>query len=195
LIQEFLKLHDQAKVDTDLSHSRPKPILDDLYAIYGKKLSPEEVQAARKIVQELNDIDATIALKFFQKRGLLDADGKPNAIAKKLLEIEKAADLADRGMSPVSPEEFGRPMDPASKFFETQIAKLRAEAESGAKDRAMVEREIESLQRSASLARTLETPGLYERSTRGLDFPTVRAAQEGWRRNFTWPALESALSQ
>jgi hypothetical protein len=98
-------------------------------------------------------------------------------------------------MSPVSPEEFGRAMDPASKFFETQIAKLRADAESGAKDRTTVEREIESLQRSASLARTLEAPGLYERSTRGLDFPTMKAAQGGWRRNFNWPALESALSQ
>lgn len=171
MIEEFLGLHDQAKINPGLAPGRARPYLLELYDVYGKKLNPDELKGTRRIIDAINDIDQRVAMDFFKKNGLLDSTGKPGPIARKLLEIEKAADLADRGMSPVATEEFGRPMEPASRFFEKKSEQVRNNPDLSAEQKSSQLRELE---KEIQFARTLEQPGVYDRITQGLDFETQR---------------------
>ena len=121
-------------------------------------------------------MDAEVAMAFFKKKNLLTPEGRPNAVAEKLLELEKIADLVDRGKSPVSAEEFGRPMDSASSFFGKQAERVRTDPALSAAQKSA---EISKIEGLAELARALEKPGVYERSTEGLEFPGAKPPVRG----------------
>jgi hypothetical protein len=111
-----LEAHDLAKASSASIAPDGRPFYRTLYADgYGKKLD-------RTIVDALNLKDKEFmeqALKFYG----LDKD--PELLAK-ISRIEKIADFVDRGMSPVSVEEFGRAMDKASDFMNSEDDKILA---------------------------------------------------------------------
>ena len=107
LVKEFLRLHDLAKLDNDISVR--------LYSLFGKNQSPH----MKDTVVELNRRDLEIRMTFFKEKNLVDAQGRLSAEATLLIEIERVADLTDRGMDPGAAQEFGRPMQKASIFLAT----------------------------------------------------------------------------
>lgn len=113
-----LEAHDNAKV-TPSSQYNGRPFYKVLFEEgYGRKLN-------REIVDSLNDVDGKWTEDAFKKAGLslegLTGKRKQNVLKKRklILKIEKIADFVDRGMSPVTKEEFGRKVVKASdsKFF------------------------------------------------------------------------------
>lgn len=130
----YLRIHDRAK---DEMSAR-------LYRFYGRPghaLSPQEKAEFRSTVDELNLKDGQYVDEFLGQERL--------GTALKFRRIEKIADSVDRALSPVSREEFGREMEPASRF-------LKGEAD-------------------ARLARYMETPGVYERIVAGATFDEVKS--------------------
>jgi len=95
LIVGFLKLHDQSKLRESSSRA--------LYSVYGQNqkfadlLTQSQMQ---ETIQRLNEYDQEAARLFFQSTGISTDQ------ARLLLEIEKIADLVDRGMDPVAHEDF-----------------------------------------------------------------------------------------
>jgi hypothetical protein len=75
---------------------------------------------------ETNRIDTELQMKFFRAHGLLDAQGQPGVTAKLLVEIERIADRVDRAKSPVTTEEFNRPMFSAARWLDTPREKAIA---------------------------------------------------------------------
>ena len=105
ILEQYLSLHDQSKIK---GWEKQGSLARRLYHFYGRvpTLSPEEIPAYKKSVADLNESDDRVSGEFLAKL--------PSAIAIKLKRIEKIADQIDRVMSPVSPEEWGRFMSPAS---------------------------------------------------------------------------------
>lgn len=96
-VQGVLSMHDEAKVTT---------FYRVLYENYG---GPVE----KSIVDALNAKDKEFMDQALKKFGI----EKESDLLLKMSRIEKIADMVDRGMSPVTPEEFGRPMKKASEFI------------------------------------------------------------------------------
>lgn len=120
LVRDFLDLHDQSKINRSQAflaqhrlEGRRESLLQSLHRLRGT--SNSEVSA---VAQKLNDVDNEVAHAFFQKEKLLTPEGRLSWKALMLLEIEKIADLVDRGLEPVTAQEFGRSMRPASEWFE-----------------------------------------------------------------------------
>lgn len=126
ILGDFLILHDQAK----LNHSQnfiknyhlpmDSPLLDELYGLYGVIVSSANADEFRArnmaLIARINEVDRGVALHFFRLRGLATEDSF-SPLAQRYLKIEKIADAVDRGMNPVTAEEFGRPMLAASQFL------------------------------------------------------------------------------
>lgn len=94
-VHAFLKLHDQSKLR--------EPNSKALYSFYGQNqnfVDSFTQKQMQKTIQKLNDYDHGIAQLFFQGVGVSPWQ------ARLLLEIEKIADLVDRGMDPVAHEDF-----------------------------------------------------------------------------------------
>lgn len=96
-VQGVLSAHDEAKVTT---------FYRVLYENYGGPVDKSIVDALNAKDKEFMDA----ALKRF------GIDNDPELLTK-MNRIEKIADMVDRGMSEVTPEEFGRPMKRASEFM------------------------------------------------------------------------------
>ncbi|MBL6990889.1 MAG: hypothetical protein ISR65_13980 [Bacteriovoracaceae bacterium] len=129
ILEEFLLLHDQSKINKSPNFSQryslamgDESISSKLFQNYGVDFSgiPTAWQDETKnLVGELNAVDKAVAVDFFRQKGLLGPKEniEDNPLVRKYLLIEKIADLVDRGQSPITPEEFGRPMLPAHTFF------------------------------------------------------------------------------
>lgn len=106
-VEHVLDAHDQAKVRPSVKAPDGRPFYQVLYKEgFGKGLD-------RSIVDSLNASDKEILERAEERLGV---KGNPDLKAK-VERIEKIADLVDRGMSPVSSEEFGRKMEKASRFL------------------------------------------------------------------------------
>ena len=117
-VQNVLEAHDLAKVNAS-SGLNGKPFYRILYENYGNKID-------RKIIDELNAADK----RYMQKALRVNGIDSPE-LTDKMARIEKIADAVDRGMSPVSTEEFGRSMSRASQFYnDPEDVRLALELES-----------------------------------------------------------------
>ncbi|MBX3020650.1 MAG: hypothetical protein KF799_03145 [Bdellovibrionales bacterium] len=115
IISRYLKLHDSSKTE-------PK-LLRQLYTYYGMSLDeqcPSEKAAMLAVIREHNAREREISQAFFAAEGLLDPQGHPLPAAKRLVLVERIADLVDRGQDPKVAEEFNRPMQPASQFLDKE---------------------------------------------------------------------------
>ncbi|NUM89808.1 MAG: hypothetical protein HUU37_11435 [Bdellovibrionales bacterium] len=132
LLDQFLALHDQAKVNLSDPfirqygiNRRNAPLLA-LSQIYGKQienLTNEERMLAERVRDEVNRVDRAVAMNFFRQQGMLTSAGEPGDMALKFLRVEKIADSVDRAMSPVSAEEFHKVMDPARRWLRDEADK------------------------------------------------------------------------
>lgn len=103
-LDAFLDLHDAAKLKTSTFFQLVKS--------FGHPLP-----AGSELVNFLNQEDWRIRYTYFEKHGLVYADGQLSIEAQEMLGLERLADLTDRGMDPVANREFGRLMLPASEFM------------------------------------------------------------------------------
>lgn len=116
-VRIVLEAHDRAKVSSGVTGPGGKPFYQELYRQYGQK-------APESLVNGLNQADEKQMQLALKHAGLADNPhmtaverSRRRALRMQLKMIEKIADQVDRGMSPVSAEEFGRPMKRASEFL------------------------------------------------------------------------------
>ncbi len=106
-VEHVLDAHDQAKVRPSVRAPDGRPFYQVLYDDgFGRELD-------RSIVDSLNARDKELLDRAEERFGV---KGNPDLKAN-VERIEKIADFVDRGMSPVSPEEFGRKMEKASQYL------------------------------------------------------------------------------
>lgn len=94
-VEKYLALHDRSKQEE--SNARA------LYAYYGRnqKFMPEQLRESFvKVINHINTYDSKVAEKFVSENPLTGSQ------IERLFEIEKIADLVDRGMDPVAREDF-----------------------------------------------------------------------------------------
>lgn len=128
ILEEFLLLHDQSKLNFSENFlarhqlQAQESVASQLYNNYGVDFStiPDDwKKESGDLVKQLNRVDEEVATSFFRRKGLLGKDESmaDNTLVQKYLQLEKIADLVDRGGSPATTEEFGRAMLPAHTFF------------------------------------------------------------------------------
>lgn len=127
-VKRVLSVHDDAKVTLG-SRFNGKPFYQVLYEEgYGKRLD-------RSVVDALNEVDGKFTEDALRRVGLSLEGHSSEALerVKKtrelILKVEKIADFVDRGMSPVSSEEFGRAVSRASEndfFLKTEEERAMA---------------------------------------------------------------------
>lgn len=105
-LEQILNAHDEAKVNPKIRAGDGRPFYEVLYDDFGKKINDA-------IVENLNINDKKYMMEIRDSLGLRN---KPDLLTK-VWRIERVADLVDRGMSPATAEEFGRPMQKASSFI------------------------------------------------------------------------------
>jgi hypothetical protein len=162
LLRVFMNRHDFAKIEKEAKSGR-RPFLNGLYRLYGRDFdtfSQEEKTLAFKYRALLNQKDAEHAMNFFKAYNhdnqFIDEHGKLTPLAEKFLEIERVADKTDRGLSPVSAEEFNRAkMQLGSVYIEDPTEKQLAE----------------SLEKSPRPG----VPSPYERVTKGHSYEEFRS--------------------
>ena len=131
LAEKFLSLHDQSKVN--FKYSPQAPIYQRLYRFYGindQYLDEFEHRERGLLINELNGIDHMVSNNFFRDFNLVSK----GETARQLLELEKIADYVDRGMSPVSREEFAKKMVPGSDYFTGSDHQMASELEKNYSD-------------------------------------------------------------
>ncbi len=126
MLEKALSAHDNAKVLPQYRDSKNRPFYQALYEDGFGRRPPQQ------LVDDLNKADAKIMEETLDSMGLSLDDSKIATLSnladmnekikrrklrKMISYIEKMADFADRGMSNISPEEFGRAMDKASDFM------------------------------------------------------------------------------
>ena len=127
LVQAFMKVHDQSKLNPNLTRDGRRFIGERLYEFYGlpdSLLSEAEKAERKKLISELNLVDSMAITEFFKRSELLDRKDNPNEVARQLIKIEKIVDFVDRGMANVSTEEFSRPMQKGSEFIEPELRRF-----------------------------------------------------------------------
>ncbi len=108
LLNRYLALHDRNKL--------APTFLEPLFSLYGQsvsQMSEAEQKRARTLIESFNAADAKDVSDFFER------NPESRGAKEQLEKLEKIADLVDRGSSPLSSEEFGRAMQPASRFFQS----------------------------------------------------------------------------
>jgi len=140
LLFEFLLLHDQSKVNLKREfllryklNKRQNTILEDLYAnYYGvniyEDLTPEARHEAKAFIATLNEVDEKVTINFLKENRLIDDAGNLSLTALEFLRIEKLSDVIDRANSPLSPEEFNKPIISASQWFTEKGDKIIAQS-------------------------------------------------------------------
>lgn len=120
-LTQYLSLHDRSKT---LGAFSKNSIASRLYRYYGKDLkvmSAADQQEFQKLIDALNESDAQVSKEFFGRHRLLNAEGEFTSGALEMMKIEKIADMVDRAQSPVSIEEFGKQMTPASEWLSNPL--------------------------------------------------------------------------
>lgn len=108
-VLEILEAHDLEKVTASSKAADGRPFYRVLFDGYGKRID-------RSVIEQLNETGESMRTRVLEKLGLLQ---RPELV-KKLDQIEKVADLVDRGMAPETTAEFGRTMDKASSFMKEE---------------------------------------------------------------------------
>ena len=110
IVMRVLGRHDDAKIDPAIRDVDGKPFYQKLFKHFGAK-------PPRELIDRLNQADEKIMQTALGEEGLLPNPKDNKALlarkaqqVESLLKLEKLADHVDRGMSPVSAEEFGREM-------------------------------------------------------------------------------------
>lgn len=132
LLNSFLSIHDEAKLDLETANTHQGSLLEALYRFYGRgvdSLSKREKRELKELVTLLNDLDNQICRQFFIDNDLVLKNGTLSEAAIQLLRIEKIVDSVDRGMNQVSIEEFNRSMTPASQLFHDKDAEMASDLE------------------------------------------------------------------
>lgn len=125
VLREKLLYHDfekTANLETlkFLGYQHEKTFHERLYELYGQSISRSNFKAI-SLVRELNNFAQKFEHQVFEKHGLMDANGGLNSVVQKIKAIEQIADLVEREMNPVSPEEFGvNRMRKASAFLRNE---------------------------------------------------------------------------
>ncbi len=125
-----LEAHDRAKVSAVALGLRGRPLYEELYQSYGKK-APDD------LVSKLNQVDEKYMQQALAHAGLNDSPqmtaaerARRKVLREQIKVIERIADLVDRGKSPVTAEEFGRPIQAASSYLKnSQEVRLARELE------------------------------------------------------------------
>lgn len=118
VVRNFLLLHDYSKIKMiDGNYENARLLFENIFGKDVKSLSEIDREKASTIIDRINRDDRKIAIDFFEKHHL------SNAQIKQLLQLENLADLIDRGMSPFSQFEFGRKLKPASMILKCEIEK------------------------------------------------------------------------
>ncbi|GIL17351.1 MAG: hypothetical protein BroJett040_11020 [Oligoflexia bacterium] len=119
-VAQFLALHDKSKL--------LKTNAQSLYEFYGqnqKFMSQSQRDQFHAIVDQINKYDTRNAKLYFETRRLSSKQ------MNLLLEIEKIADIVDRGMDPVAHEDFESKglykMKLGSEFLETEFSRKAAQ--------------------------------------------------------------------
>lgn len=118
-VSMILQAHDKAKASPKSIGPDGRPFYRILYEDgFGKKLD-------RTVVDALNATDKKFMDEAMKRHGVTTPD-----LTAKMERLEKIADSVDRGMSHVSPEEFGRSMERGSLFLaNSEDKKLAQELE------------------------------------------------------------------
>lgn len=122
--------HDRAKISG-------LALADDKEQFYKKLYSGYQRRIDRPTIDKLNNIDKKYMERAHEVIGWQETDSMKTKHKKKLRKkkallklLENVADFVDRGMSPVSEEEFGRKMQKASEFMKgNQERKIAAALE------------------------------------------------------------------
>lgn len=132
MVQARGRLHDEAKVSTDLFVLPPflgrapesfiaLAYLHQIVGIDLRRLPEDSVARARAlaIIAEVNRRDARNEAEFLKDWNLLDTEGRPTPEGQQLKRIEVIADLVDRGLDPDARLEFNRsPMKLGSEILQ-----------------------------------------------------------------------------
>ena len=107
VMADLLRDHDLEKLSPEFRDVNDKPYYRTIYKEgYAGKLD-------REIIDDFNKKGDKYIAQVLAKHGL---DPKSDVYLKQYKRFELILDFFDRGMSPVTPEEFGRPMAKASNF-------------------------------------------------------------------------------
>ncbi len=116
LAQQFLQVHDASKINVDPKffnkYHVTGPGANELYSIYGKTYEQMSESEKQIIIKRINGIDEQVRANFI-KANKVTADEMTF-----LDQLEKFADLTERGSNPVTSEEIGKKALPASDYME-----------------------------------------------------------------------------
>ncbi len=145
-IRNFIENHDASKINTSAEflkkYNRDKGIINELYTLYGKSFK-DMTPADRKIIDELNHIDAKERELFIQRNKL------PEWKVQLIDNIEKMADGTERGMNPVTAEEMAKIPWKESQGVENKLKTALAEGK-GSDEIQKLQKKLELLQKMES---------------------------------------------
>jgi hypothetical protein len=149
LVRNFISIHDASKVNTSKEflnrYSIRRPLIKDLYALYGKTLSQMSAEEKSIIDSKINGTDVKERLRFIELK-------KPTTQQMQFIDsVEKMADKVERGSNPVTSEEMAKNKILNSQRLEEEFAS------------AKTQEEIEAIKRKIVLSKKLEE--LYPKVT------------------------------
>jgi hypothetical protein len=124
LAKKFLQVHDASKINIDPAFLEENhiavPGVKRLYPLYGKSFG-KMTEAERAIINEqINGVDSVVRNKFIVENYVTPEE------MNFLDQLEKYADLTERGSNPVTSEEIGKKAYLASRFLEENISKNKS---------------------------------------------------------------------
>jgi hypothetical protein len=126
LVTDFMSLHDIAKINTSkeflaLNNSPLKPLISELYKLYGVTFNETNAEQFKIINGIINKADKAAGEKFLEQN--IGAENK--WVKEFLLEFESFVDKSERANNPVVTEEMGRPVSQTSEYLRSQKARLQ----------------------------------------------------------------------
>jgi len=113
LLEEFAALHDYEKNNRSILRKGMEPVDRSLWKKYHQILPA----GGRQVVDDLNGLDENVLRTFFKKHGMLTPGGELTELAKTYKDLTEISDFVDRGLSPVSAEEFNKEMKLGSQWL------------------------------------------------------------------------------
>ncbi len=126
IVREKLLYHDFEKVAhlealQQFGYTNERNFSERLYDLYGRSIGNTNFKA-KALIQELNEYADKFESELLAKHNLIDQSPRSLSVIEKIQRIERVADLVERQMNPVSPEEFGvREMRSATLFLNSQL--------------------------------------------------------------------------
>jgi hypothetical protein len=143
MIREFIAIHDSSKIDASKEflsrYSASRPLIYDLYKVYGKtyvQMTEEEKQIIQKVI---NGTDA-------KERDLFMSRFKPTAFEMKVIDaVEKMADGVERGSNPVTSEEMAKKVLLQSEILEKDVSKKAGDELNQLKSKLALSKKLENI--------------------------------------------------